>query len=153
VEWLVVAVTALSAGAVSGEVGLTAVILGLGAVGVGLLVPPVAGLMVAISLAGTLCFPGWISEGGQRSGGMEALGQRLIFFGGYLVVFLVALLPAALAGFLPYLVVRWWSGLDAPALLAAVVAAGAVLLGEFAVVVWWLGDRYERFDLSREMPQ
>ena len=149
VEWLVVAATALSAGGFGSAVA----VFGFGALGVGLLVPPVAGLMVAISLAATLCFPGWISEGGQRAGGMEALGQRLIFSGGYLVVFLAALLPASLAGLVPFLVVRWWSGLAAPALLAAAAAAGAVLLGEFAVVVWWLGDRYERFDLSRELPQ
>ncbi len=153
VDWLAVAATAIAAGAVSGDAGAAAAAFGLGALGAGLLVPPVAGLLVAISLGATLCFPGWISEGGQRAGGMEALGQRLILFGGYLVVFLVALLPAGCAAFPPFVVARWWYGADAPAFLAAAVAAAAVLFGELGTVVWWLGQRYEQFDLSREMPQ
>jgi hypothetical protein len=49
--------------------------------------------------------------------------------------------------------VRWWYGSDAAGLLAAAGVAGGVLFGEFAGVIWWLGDRYERFDLSRDMPQ
>ncbi len=153
VEWLVVAATAVAAGAVSGEAGSGVVVFGLGALGVGLLVPPVAGLLVAISLAATLCFPGWMPEGGQRAGGMEALGQRLIFSGGYLVVFLAALLPAGFAALLPFLAVRWWYGSNEAGLLAAAGVAGGVLFGELAGVVWWLGDRYERFDLSLDMPQ
>jgi hypothetical protein len=153
VEWLVVAVMAIGVGALSGEVAPTVLYAGLGAAGVGLLVPPVVGLMVAIPLAATLCFPGWMSAGSQRAAGMEAMGQRLIFFGGYLLVLLVALLPASLAAVVPYFAVLWLSGLQAPALFAGIAVAAGVLLGEFAVVVWWLGGRYERFDLSREMPQ
>jgi hypothetical protein len=38
-------------------------------------------------------------------------------------------------------------------LLAGAVAASLVLIGELAAVVWWLGGRYERFDLSTELPQ
>ena len=34
------------------------------------------------------------------------------------------------------------------AILAACLVGTAALFGEFCVVVWWLGDRYERFDLS-----
>jgi hypothetical protein len=153
VEWLVVAVVAVSAGALTRQFGSTALFAGLGAVGVGLLVPPVVGLMIAIPLAATLYFPGWMSATGQRGGGMEAMGQRLIFFGGYVLVLVIALLPAALAATVPYFVVQWLVGMPAPALLAGIAAAGFVLIGEFAVVVWWLGGRYERFDLSKEMSQ
>ena len=81
------------------------------------------------------------------------MGQRLIFAGGYLLVLLVALLPAALAAAVPYFLVRWLVGEWRVALLAATVAASLVLAGELAAVIWWLGGRYEQFDLSREMPQ
>jgi hypothetical protein len=152
-EWLVVAVVVVCGGALTGQLGRAALFAGLGAVGVGLLVPPVVGLMVAIPLAATLYFPGWMSATGQRGGGMEAMGQRLIFFGGYVLVLVLALLPAVLAAVVPYIVVQWLVEMPAAALLAGIAAASLVLIGEFAAVVWWLGGRYERFDLSTELPQ
>jgi ABC-2 type transport system permease protein len=153
VEWLVLAVAAVSFGALTGKFATTALLTSLGAAGVGLLVPPVVGLMVAIPFAATLYFPGWMSAVGQAGGGMEVMGQRLIFAGGYLLVLVLALLPAALAAAVPYLVVQWLAGTQVPALLAGAVAASLVLIGELAAVVWWLGGRYERFDLSTELPQ
>jgi len=33
------------------------------------------------------------------------------------------------------------------------ISACAVLVGEFAVAIWWLGRRFEQFDLSVEMPR
>jgi hypothetical protein len=152
-EWLVLAVVAVCFGALTGKLATAALFTSLGAVGVGLLVPPVVGLMVAIPFAATLYFPGWMSAVGQAGGGMEVLGQRLIFAGGYVLVLVVALLPAALAAAVPYFVVQWLAGMQAPALLAGAVAASLVLIGELAAVVWWLGGRYERFDLSTELPQ
>jgi hypothetical protein len=153
VEWLVLAVAAVSFGALTGKFADTALLTSLGAAGVGLLVPPVVGLMVALPFAATLYFPGWISAGGQAGGGMEVMGQRLIFAGGYVLVLVLALLPAALAAAAPYFVVQWLVGMPAAALLAGAVAASVVLIGELAAVVWWLGGRYERFDLSTELPQ
>jgi len=153
VEWLVLAVVAVCFGALTGKLATAALLTSLGAVGVGLLVPPVVGLMVAIPFAATLYFPGWMSAVGQTGGGMEVIGQRLIFAGGYVLVLVVALLPAALAAAVPYFVVQWLAGMQAPALLAGAVAASLVLIGELAAVVWWLGGRYERFDLSTELPQ
>jgi hypothetical protein len=153
VEWLVLAVVAVCFGALTGKFATTALLTSLGAAGVGLLVPPVVGLMVAIPFAATLYFPGWMSAVGQAGGGMEVMGQRLIFAGGYLLVLVLALLPAVLAAAVPYFVVQWLAGMQAPALLAGAVAASLVLIGELTAVVWWLGGRYERFDLSTELPQ
>jgi hypothetical protein len=44
------------------------------------------------------------------------------------------------------------TGSQVAALAAGAVAASLILLGELATVVWWLGGRYERFDLSAEAP-
>ena len=153
IEWLLLALVAVAAGALSRQLAATALLTGLGGVGIGLLVPPVAGLMVGIPFAATLFFPGWMSAVNQPRG-MDVMGQRLIFAGGYLLVLLVALLPAALAAAVPYLPRPLAGGGEwRAALLAAAIAASLVLPGELAGVVWWLGGRYERFDLSTELPQ
>ena len=153
VEWLILAVLSVTVGTLTRELTYTLFISGAGAVGVGLLVPPVVGLMAAIPFAATLYFPTWMSGVGQVGGGMEVMGQRLIFAGGYLLVLIVALLPATLAATVCGLPVYWVVGTLPGALFTGALAAGAVLGGELAAVVWWLGRRYERFDLSTEIPQ
>ena len=152
IEWLLLAVIAVTAGALSRSLFGTAVFTGLGAVGIALLVPPVAGLMSAVPFAAALFFPDWVQTLNQPRG-MEAMGQRLIFFGGYLLVLLVALLPAALTAAIPLFLVRWLAGGWSVAIGAAALAASVTLAGELAAVIWWLGGRWERFDLSRELPQ
>ena len=152
IEWLLLAVLAVAAATLSGEIGFTVLSSGLGVIAVGLLVPPVVGLMTGISFAATLYFPSWMSAVGQAGGGLDAMGQRMIFAGGYVVVLAAALLPAALVAAVPYLIVLWMTGLQVDALSAGAVAVSLILFGEFAAVVWWLGGRYERFDLSAEVP-
>jgi hypothetical protein len=150
VEWLILVVVAVAGAALTGEYGATALFGGLGAVGVALLVPPVAGLMIAIPFAATLYFPSWMSAVGQAGGGLDQMGQRMIFAGAYLLVLAVALLPAALAAAAPYFIALVMAGSQAGALTGGAIAASLVLFGELAAVVWWLGGRYERFDLSTE---
>jgi hypothetical protein len=152
IEWLLLALLSVATGALSRHLAATALLTGLGGVGIGLLVPPVAGLMVGIPFAATLFFPGWMSTVNQPRG-MDVMGQRLIFAGAYLLVLLVALLPAALTAAVPYLVVQWLVGEWRLAVLAGAIAASLVLAGELAAVIWWLGRRYEQFDLSTELPQ
>jgi ABC-2 type transport system permease protein len=153
VEWLVLAVLGVSFGALTRSFAYTILFTILGAAGVGLLVPPLVGLMMAIPFAATLYFPGWMSAVGQAGGGVEVMGQRLIYAGGYVLVLVVTLLPAALAAAASYFVVQWLAGVQAIALLAGAAAGAAVLASEFAGVIWWLGGRYDRFDLSRETLQ
>jgi uncharacterized membrane protein len=81
------------------------------------------------------------------------MGQRLIFFAGYVVVLIVALLPAAMVGAVPFIVLQLLTNNLPVAVLATGVTASAVLVGEFALVIWWLGHRYEKFDLSVELPR
>jgi hypothetical protein len=152
IEWLLLAVLAVAAATLTGEYGSTVLFSGLGVVGVALLVPPVVGLMTGIPFAATLYFPSWMSAVGQGGGGLDVMGQRMIFAGGYLVVLAAALLPAALVAAVLYFIVLWLAGSQAAALSAGAGAASLVLIGELATVVWWLGGRYEQFDLSAELP-
>ena len=117
---------------------------------IGVLIPPVCMLQLLVPNAGTVLFPSWSQAGRPtRGGGIEVMGQRLIFVAGQLLVLLAAVLPASgfavLAGFAASLT-------SGPAVSFAIAAATLLLaLGaEIAAGVYWLGHRFERFDLSAE---
>lgn len=96
--------------------------------------------------AAALFFPAWIASGQGRPRGVDAMGQRLILFGGILLVMLIALLPSALiAGVLWVAFARFvgaWILIPA-ALMATVIVALEVLMATEA-----LGPAYERLDLT-----
>lgn len=123
------------------------------AIGLGLLVAPLSGLLFSINCAGMLFFPAWISTGVNAGPGIERFGQRLIFVAGYVLILAVALVPAAGLGGGAFLLAKLLSSTpEVPVAFGALFCA-ATLLGEFALVVAALGRRYERFDLSAELPR
>jgi ABC-2 type transport system permease protein len=111
-------------------------------------VPALCILQLLVPNASMLLFPGWLQSGGTR-GGVEVIGQRLILVAGQLVLLLLVLLPAVTAAFLIIAASSWILG-AVPAILLATGAVLTVLGGEIAVGLWWLGERFERFDLSTE---
>jgi hypothetical protein len=119
-----------------------------GAMGAALLVPPLCGLLLCLPFAGVLLFPAWIGRP-RGGGGVEVMGQRLIFFGGYVLVLAVSLLPAVLVAGIVAGGVYWAAGPLAALPLFGLLAA-AVLAGELMIAVRWLGRRIERYDLSQE---
>jgi hypothetical protein len=145
VEWWLLAVVSLAALA-GGMLAIPAASVVAGAIGIALLVAPLCGLVLCLPFAGVLVFPAWTRGGGR---GVEVMGQRMIFFGAYMLVLAVTLLPALLVGGLVFGAVYWAAGLTV-ALLPAAVATAAVLALELMIVVRWLGRRIERFDLSQE---
>lgn len=152
-EWVVLALLGLALVLSPEGRGLGAGVLGSGLMSAGLLVVPVAALLFALNYAGALYFPAWMSATTQHGAGIEKVGQRLIFFVGYLIVLVLALLPSLLFGAVPFLLCYLY--LDGLALAIAIgsVTACAVLVGELAIAIWWLGRRFERFDLSAEQPR
>lgn len=152
IEWLILLLGAPGVGLTGRGAALATGILGVGSLGIALILPPLTGLMLSIPFAATLYFPAWIDNSASRGGGIEVMGQRLIFFAGYLVVLVVALLPAVLCGALAAFIVHWLVGTISAVLVSTVV--GSIILGaEFAALVWWLGERFEHFDLSSELPR
>ncbi|MBI3886557.1 MAG: hypothetical protein HY302_12635 [Opitutae bacterium] len=151
-QWFVLLVVALSFGATGGPAWLTAQALVVGALGIFLLAPPLCGLMLCLPYAGVLFFPAWADAPGAGGGGVEVIGQRLIFFAGYLVVLAVALIPAAGLAAIGFIIGQWLAGVPLALVLAALIA-GAVLAAELAAAVWWLGGRLERFDVAQELPR
>jgi hypothetical protein len=151
-EWLLLLIAALSLGAHTRDVRLATLLGAAGAGGIALVLPPLCGLLLCIPYTGVLYFPAWAQATGPRGGGIEIMGQRLIFMAGYLIVLVVAVLPAGAAGalvfFLGNALLGWY-----PAVALTTVCVSAVLAAELAGAVYWLGEKLDRFDLSTELPR
>jgi len=152
-EWVCLTLLALALGLSKSSDVMTPMVVGAGAVSAAFLLVPIVGLLFALNFAGVLYFPAWLSLSPQHGAGIEKVGQRLIFFVGYLLVLIGALLPAVGLGSIPFLLVWLYSDYLALAIALGSFTACAALAGEFALVIWWLGRRFERFDLSVELPR
>ncbi|MBS0458389.1 MAG: hypothetical protein JSS44_13800 [Proteobacteria bacterium] len=120
------------------------------AFGAALIVPPLCAFMLSLPFAGLLYFPAWAGDTGQAARGFEAMGARLIFMGGYVLVLALSLLPVALIGALGFWLGERFIGLAAGLLLAALLAcAGLVLEVVFSIDL--LGRRIDGFDVSQEL--
>ena len=84
------------------------------------------------------------------TGGMDVMGQRMIFFVGQFVCLVLALVPAVLAGGLTILLTQWLVGPPAAVLLATLPVL-AVLGVELWLGVHWVGRRFEALDISAEL--
>ncbi len=121
------------------------------ALGIAAITPLVCALQLLVLNGATLLFPAWFqATRAHGGGGIELVGQRLIFVFGQLIIALVALLPAALAAFALIFASQWLIGLPAAIALAA-IAVFTVLAGEVWCALWWLGERFERLDISAEL--
>jgi hypothetical protein len=123
------------------------------AICVAALVPPVVALQLFVPNAAALVFPAWFQATRQRGGGgIDIMGQRLIFFFVQLLTMLLAILPAFVAGAAAISVACFVFGL--PAIVGVWIAATgvfAVLLVELWFGLQFLGARFEKFDLSAEL--
>lgn len=115
-----------------------------------LLAPPMLGLMLSVPFAGMLYFPAWLGTQQGRAGGVEVMGQRLIFLGGYLLTMMLCTIPAALVGGIGYLLGHWLQG-PALAFALALLLVLATTVFELACMVDMLGRRLDRFDVAREL--
>lgn len=120
------------------------------------IVPAVTLLQLVIPNAAALLFPAWQQNSRNRGGGIEAIGQRLIFTLGQFLGVLIALLPAAITA--PLIVIAslgWrslgWGGGAVPGLIGATLFVLVVVLGEVWIGLWWLGRRFERLDIALEL--
>lgn len=120
------------------------------ALGCAALVPFVTAIMVLVMNAAVLLFPAWVPQGAARARGIDVMGQRLFFVAGLFLTMTAALLPAAIVAGAVFFMTLWFVGpIAAGALggLTALIALGT----EIALVIAWLGQRFERFDLSAEL--
>lgn len=120
------------------------------ALGAALVCPAVNLVSLLIPNAAVLLFPAWVQAGPGGPQGLEATGQRLIFLLGQLLVFAVALLPAAAVAIGLHLAFSLWLGWVVAVPLAGFGAA-VLLLAEGALGVMLLGRWFERLDLAAEL--
>jgi hypothetical protein len=118
-------------------------------VGAAIIAPTLNLISLIIPNASVLLFPSWVQTGRERGGGIEVMGQRLIFMLGSVLVFAFALVPAAALFALVLFAAKIFISITAAVPLAAAFAA-AVMAAEAALAVWWMGRLFERFDLSAE---
>jgi len=116
------------------------------AAGVGalLLLPPLNLLLVGAQNALALLFPAWTRLGVERPGGVEQMGALVLTLVAMVVVLALTLLPAALLGGLVGL--RLTQGLGTVAWLLAGLLGGVVLWLQVALLVAFLGRRYDALD-------
>jgi hypothetical protein len=117
------------------------------------LVPPVVALQLFVPNAAALIFPAWFQATRQRGGGgIDVMGQRLIFFFAQLLTMIFALLPAVFAGASTVAMACFFFSLPPIAgVWLGAAAVLAVLLGELWAGLWFLGGRFESIDLSAEL--
>jgi ABC-2 type transport system permease protein len=118
-------------------------------IGAGLVMPFLSAIIVLVMNAAALIFPAWMPLGAGTQG-VDVLGQRIFFVAALFVAMVAALLPGAIAAATVVFLTLWLIG----PVVAAVLGALAVLLVlgiEIAVAVFWLGKRFESFDLSAEL--
>jgi hypothetical protein len=117
-----------------------------------ILAPALVTLQLLVPNAAALLFPSWFQTTRMHGGGPEVMGQRMIFFFAQIVTMAVALLPAAaIAAGLLWLLVVIVGVWESIAVLLAAIAVLIVLLAEVFAGLWWLGTRFEKFDLSAEL--
>ena len=115
------------------------------------LAPIVIALELLIPNAVPLVFPSWFQTLRTPGGGIDLMGQLLIFGIGQVLVVCIALLPAAGTAALLVFILHWALGISpAIAVVAASFAVALVLIGELWCGLWLLGVRFEKFDLSAE---
>jgi len=112
--------------------------------------PVLCALQLIIPNAAALIFPAWFQATRQRGGGIDVMGQRLIFVFGQLLVILLALLPAVVGAGLLIFATQWLVGVTAAVILATVLAL-TVLTAEVWCGLWLLGERFEKLDLATEL--
>ncbi len=122
-----------------------------GGVAAALLLPPLCALQVLVMNAAVVLFPAWMPQGADQGRGVDVIGQRIFFVAGVFLTMMLALLPGAIAAAIVFFGLQWTVGILAVAGIAATVVALAILCTEVWLVVVWLGERFERFDLSAEL--
>lgn len=117
--------------------------------GIAIVVPLLDFVSLIIPNASVLLFPGWFQAGKDGPQGIEATGQRLIFMLGQLLVFVLSILPAAVAFAVIFFPLSYLTHRLIAVPIASVGAALALSVEcTFAVVL--LGKVFEKFDLSAE---
>jgi hypothetical protein len=113
------------------------------------LTPFMLTLLLLVPNGAAILFPAVFRTVRTPGAGLDLMGQRLIFGFGQLFVLALVLAPGVGAGF-SSIILQWLLG-PAPAVILTTLLVMLVLAGESWCVLWWLGERFEKLDLSSEL--
>jgi hypothetical protein len=108
-------------------------------------------LALLIPNASALFFPAWFHLGKDAPRGFETMGQQLILMFGQLLVLLLGLAPAG-GVFTLFLLGGSYIHWPLLGLLLGAFAAAIILAVEVGIGIKLLGNVFERFDVSGELP-
>ena len=111
-----------------------------------LLAPALVCAQYTVHTAAAVLFPAWVPLGDQRARGLDAMGQRLILFGGVLLTLAVVVGPGAIVGAILWLTL--YELIGAVVLVLAAAVCLAIVGIELLFVTEALGRAYEGIDLS-----
>ena len=114
------------------------------------LTPFLVTLLLLVPNGAAILFPAVFRTLRTPGAGLDLMGQRMIFGFGQIFVLLLVLLPGAGAAALLIFITQWLIGPALAEILAATIVA-LVFAGEIWCVLWWLGERFEKLDLSSEL--
>ncbi len=97
-----------------------------------------------------LLLPGWFQASRSRGGGIELFGQRVILGIAQLLVALLVATPGAIAAALIIFSAHIFIGV-APSIVLSALVVLPIMAGEVAVGLWWIGERFEKFDPSTDI--
>jgi len=117
------------------------------ALALALILPGINALVVLMPNAVALLFPAWAGSNTGRGGGVEVMGQRLVFGVGLILTLLIGLLPATLVGGAVWFIAQLVLG-PAWAVPVAAFPALAILLTESAAGIWGLAKAFDRYDVT-----
>jgi hypothetical protein len=111
--------------------------------------PAINLIRLLIPNAVALLLPSWVRFDKNAPRGFENFGQTIILGLGSLVVLMGTLLPAGLVFAVVMLLGTWLVG-TTTALPISALAGALVVVGEAAVAIYFLGEVFERFDVTAE---
>lgn len=112
-----------------------------------LVAPALIAAQFTVHNAAAVLFPAWVPTGRQRPRGFDAMGQRLILFGGVVIALAVIVGPGAIAGAIVTFV--FYRVIGPVSLVPAAVACVMLVVIEVLVITEMLGAAYDRIDLSQ----
>lgn len=112
--------------------------------------PLLVTLLLLVPNGAAILFPAAFKTARTPGAGLDLMGQRMIFGFGQILFLLLVLLPGGAAASLLIFITQWIIGPAASLILATSIVA-LVFAGEIWCVLWWLGERFEKLDLSSEL--
>lgn len=114
------------------------------------LAPTINLISLALLNGAAITFPSWVRFDPERARSFETMGQYMLVTVGQTLLLGIALIPAGLVFAVGFLAGRLFLPFPLLAPLCG-VASALVLAAEAAAIIRWVGDRFDRLDLSEEL--